>query len=681
MLSFCPNNDTLRKVFKDGGFSRCFVELFTPSLLMILIIVSFIIQLRRYWKCKKMKKYRKLHVQNGGRGGIEIDQLSPHCKKHFKGFAFSDLPRPFLYVVQWLLHACLIILPAADLMSRLILCPSCLHGSVLYQDVMLILIWGFALRNLQRERKMFYRAHIKSHSLLFLLFWSLSLLVDIFALVSWDSHVWWFSGPKTEVKRMELFVFSIRFSSNLILFVLGFLAPGLYKEKKKVVAEGEESEKKKPKKSPFNDLWEKSKQLWPFLWPKDRWLQARVLFCLLLLGAGRGINVLLPLQYKKIVNYLGAADKSNESSPYNLIAVYIILSFLQGGGIGSMGVLNNIRSFVWINVQQYTSKAVQVQLFNHLHRLSLRWHLGRKTGEVIRMVDRGATSIDSLLSYILFQIFPTIADIGVAVVFFATAFNGWFALIVFLTMVLYLLTTVIITEWRTKFRREMNERDNVTKAKAVDSLLNFETVKYYNNELFEGERYTEAIQAYQNCQWKALASLNILNTSQNLVITSGLVAGTLYCAHLVMIGHFKVGDFVLFITYMKQLYMPLNFFGTYYRMIQTAFIDMENMFELLKEDVEVKDRDDVTNLHLTNGKVQFKNVTFGYDPRARVLAEKRISDVIFDIEMNGSNMQMPTATNNSYAASVNQTQYPPNQNQYGHTSMEMSTGSYLTMLN
>ena len=247
MLSFCPNNDTLRKVFKDGGFSRCFVELFTPSVLMILIIVSFIIQLRRYWKCKKMKKYRKLHVQNGGRGGIEIDQLSPHCKKHFKGFAFSELPRPFWYVVQWLLHACLIILPAADLLSRLILCPSCLHGSVLYQDVMLIFIWGFALRNLQRQRKMFYRAHVKSHSLLFLLFWSLSLLVDIFALVSWNSHVWWFSGPKTEVKRMELFVFSIRFSSNLILFVLGFLAPGLYKEKRKVLAEGEESEKKKSK--------------------------------------------------------------------------------------------------------------------------------------------------------------------------------------------------------------------------------------------------------------------------------------------------------------------------------------------------------------------------------------------------------------------------------------------------
>lgn len=565
-------------------------------------------------------------MQNGAQ---EFDVLSePHCKKQmFKGFAFSEMPRPFLYVVQWLLHATLMLLPAADLVSRVILCPTCVHGSILYEDVLLVFIWGLALRNLQRERKIFYRAQIRHHSVLFIMFWSMSLGVDVLTLVSWNSSLWWFESKKDDMKLLETFIFSMRFSCNMILFLLGFIAPGLFKRKKVIITEEEEHDKrKKEKKSPFSDFWERSKQLWPFLWPKNRWLQARVLFCLLLLGAGRGVNVLLPLQYKKIVNYLGGVTKSDDSTPYKLIAVYIILSFLQGGGIGSMGILNNIRSFVWINVQQYTSKTVQVQLFNHLHSLSLRWHLSRKTGEVIRMVDRGATSIDSLLSYILFQILPTIADIIVAIVFFATAFNGWFALIVFGTMVFYLLVTVVVTEWRTKYRREMNEKDNVTKAKAVDSLLNFETVKYYNNELFEGERYTEAIQSYQDSQWKALASLNVLNTAQNFVITAGLVAGTIYCAHLVMLGRFKVGDFVLFISYMRQLYMPLNFFGTYYRMIQAAFIDMENMFDLLKEDVEVQDKEDATTLDLRNGRVEFKNVTFGYDASKLIL--KNIS---FDV--------------------------------------------------
>ena len=247
MLSFCPANDTLSKVWQKKGFSRCFIELFSPSVLMLLIIVSFFIQLRRYLKCKKQRKYRKLQVQNGIQ---EFEVLAPpHCKRQmFKGFAFSEMPRPFLYVVQWLLHAMLMILPAADLISRIVLCPSCLHGSILYQDVLLVLIWGLALRNLQRERKIFYRAHIKHHSLLFILFWSLSLAVDIFALISWDSPMWWFTSEDSEMKLLETFIFSIRFSANLILFGLGFIAPGLFKEKRKVVVEGEDKDKKKKEK-------------------------------------------------------------------------------------------------------------------------------------------------------------------------------------------------------------------------------------------------------------------------------------------------------------------------------------------------------------------------------------------------------------------------------------------------
>lgn len=218
----------------------------------------------------------------------------------------------------------------------------------------------------------------------------------------------------------------------------------------------------------------------PFLWPKkDLLLQSRVLFCFVLLIGGRVINLFVPIYNKKIVDAL--SEKQPEFC-WQLIVTYVGMKFLQGGGTGTMGLLNNLRSFLWIKIQQYTSRTVQVELFRHLHSLSLRWHLGRKTGEVLRIMDRGTDSINNLLNYILFSILPTLVDILVAVVFFMTAFNWIFGLIVFTTMILYITMTIFITEWRTKFQRRMNLADNATRARSVDSLLNFETVKYYGQE-------------------------------------------------------------------------------------------------------------------------------------------------------------------------------------------------------
>lgn len=262
-----------------------------------------------------------------------------------------------------------------------------------------------------------------------------------------------------------------------------------------------------------------------------------------------------------------------------------------------------------------------MQLFAHLHSLSLNWHLNRKTGEVIRMVDRGANSIYNLLNYLLFTILPTFADIGVAVVYFIVAFNGWFGLLIFITMALYIATTILITEWRTKYRREMNEKDNAAKAKAVDSLLNFETVKYYSGEEYEVERLDMAIQDYQKCEWDTFASLAILNTAQNSVITAGLLAGTLYCAKLVVDGQLGVGDFVLFVTYTLQLYVPLNYFGTYYRMIQQSFIDMENMFDLFQQKRQVLDEPHAPDLRVPSGLIEFRRVNFFYNPEKQILKD------------------------------------------------------------
>uniref|UniRef100_A0A8C6ZCR6 ATP binding cassette subfamily B member 6 (LAN blood group) n=1 Tax=Nothoprocta perdicaria TaxID=30464 RepID=A0A8C6ZCR6_NOTPE len=207
-----------------------------------------------------------------------------------------------------------------------------------------------------------------------------------------------------------------------------------------------------------------------------------------------------------------------------------------------------------------------------------------------------------------------------------THMGAWFGLIIFMCMSLYLTLTILITEWRTKYRRDMNTRDNEAKSRAVDSLLNFETVKYYNAESYEVNRFNEAIRKYQVSEWKVSASLGLLNQTQNLVIGLGLLAGSLLCAYFVTEHKLQVGDFVLFGTYIIQLYTPLNWFGTYYRMIQTSFIDMENMFELFNEEQEVKDAVNAGDLRLEAGRIEFENVHFSY-----VEGKEILHDVSFSV--------------------------------------------------
>lgn len=213
-----------------------------------------------------------------------------------------------------------------------------------------------------------------------------------------------------------------------------------------------------------------------------------------LLIAGRVINLYVPIYNKKIVDSLSGSESTFR---WDWILIYVLFKFLQGGGTGSMGLLNNLRTYFWIRVNQYTTREIEVELFRHLHSLSLAWHLKRKTGEVLRIMDRGTDSINNLLNYIIFSILPTIVDIIIAVIFFITMFNGWFGLIVFLSMVLYMGATIFVTEWRTKFQRRMNLANNAQNARSVDSLLNFETVKYYGAEQYEVDNFREAINKYQ----------------------------------------------------------------------------------------------------------------------------------------------------------------------------------------
>ncbi|KAK3542903.1 hypothetical protein QTP70_006523 [Hemibagrus guttatus] len=291
------------------------------------------------------------------------------------------------------------------------------------------------------------------------------------------------------------------------------------------------------------------------------------------------------------------SEKENWRGLAITVCIYVLLKFLQGGGAGTSGFVSNMRSFLWTRVQQHTSRTVQLELFAHLHALSLRWHLGRKTGDVLRSIDRGTASVSHLLDYIVFTMLPTITDIVIAIIYFVSYFNAWFGLIVFICMFLYLILTIIITEWRTKYRREMNTQDNNAKSKAVDSLLNFETTS----------------------EWKTNASLALLNQTQNLIIGSGLLAGSLLCAYFVTVEQFQVGDYVLFGTYIVQLYMPLNWFGTYYRMIQTAFVDMENMFELLSEEKEYKRYLSTTSNSQTPNSTMAKTKELSKDTRNKIV--------------------------------------------------------------
>lgn len=528
-----------------------------------------------------------------------------------------------------------------------------MYGYVIVVDATSLCAWLFSMMTIFHER--YSVLHGIHHGLALVLFWLLNATWLCMAVASWNSPYWWWDmdGP---LDTVDLVLFCIRACLILVLICCGVIRPLCFRRSQyrllinsdepppEIPSQSTEDpiksgsfSRKSSQGSTFSGMWAKIRLIFPFIWPKGHFvLQLQVVVCFLTLAVGRVINVFLPIYYKKIVNALTpypnttdtldsqygfTSDQYGVTFPLVSIVIYVVLRFFQGGAGGGLGLCNNLRTFLWIGVQQYTTRTMQVELFDHLHGLSLRWHLGRKTGEVLRVMDRGTQSINNLLSYILFNIVPTFADIGVAVVYFVIAFDAWFGLIIFTTMTTYLLCTIYIQEWRTKFRRVMNELDNVTRAKGVDSLLNFETVKYYGQEQYEVDRFNTCIVNYQKAEWKSLASLNLINSCQNSVINIGLLCGSLLCAYRVTQGSLTVGDYVLFASYIVQLYAPLNYFGTYYRLIQQCFIDMENVFDLLGVNQEVQDLAGAEPLQVTDGRIEFRNVYFHYTPERPILRD------------------------------------------------------------
>lgn len=544
------------------------------------------------------------------------------------------LPKSKLYTVQrFFLYFVPVLSIIRLILDGTILGDKRIYGYMILTTVLTVIVYPYSVYILKVERhKLLPSVPPRGHGLVLLGFWTLAFMAENLAFVNIGKLEWWFH-LNTLTDQVEMALFVLRYVSNLVIFALGLKAPGIpnyaapeYRTLPNGPSQRSRYYQGRPEdnSSTWRNAWYKIKTLAPFLWPKSFMLQLRVVFCFGLLIGGRLINLYVPIYNKWIVD---SASETPLLFRWDLVLIYVTFKFLQGGGVGSMGLLNNLRSFLWIRIQQYTTREIEVELFRHLHSLSLRWHLGRKTGEVLRVMDRGTDSINNLLNYILFSIVPTIIDIIIAIVFFVSTMNKWFGLIVFVTMSLYIVITISVTEWRTKFQRRMNLADNAQKTQSVDSLLNFETVKYYGAEAYEVESYKKAISNFQTEEWKSTITLNILNTLQNILISSGLLAGSLYCLHLVVIKDgFTIGDYVLFASYIIQLYGPLNWFGTYYRTIQKNFVDMENMFDLLREEQEVIDAPGAGPLVVKRGQVEFTNVSFSYTPGKVIL--KNISFVV-----------------------------------------------------
>ncbi|KAJ8682804.1 hypothetical protein QAD02_018596 [Eretmocerus hayati] len=603
-MTYCPPNVTFNQIWVNHGMSKCFMDTVGTSIIALYLFIFGSIQLLMY------RRY-----------GTENEFHSSPNSRLYKLQQFLLYFLPFLSLLRISLQAT-------------VLDDKQIYGYMILSTVLTLFMYPYSSYILSVEiHNLLPSVPPKGHGIVLLGFWTLGFVAENLVFVNLSKWEWWFK-LKTLSDRVEMTLFVLRYCSSLLIFVLGLRAPGIVGSSPSNYHSFEDGTDTRPRHfegrpgdnaSTWKNAWYKIRTLAPFLWPKTSvWLQLRVIFCFGLLTAGRVINVYVPIYNKKIVD---SVTETPGDFRWDLVVIYVGFKFLQGGGTGGMGVLNNLRSFLWIRIQQYTTREVEVELFRHLHGLSLRWHLGRKTGEVLRVMDRGTDSINNLLSYILFSIVPTIVDIIIAVVFFISAFNKWFGLIVFSTMLLYIVATIGVTEWRTKFQRRMNLADNAQKARSVDSLLNFETVKYYGAEAYEVDCFKEAILNYQKEEWKSIITLNILNTLQNVIVSAGLLAGSLLCLHMVVHGQtLTIGDYVLFASYIIQLYVPLNWFGTYYRAIQKNFVDMENMFDLLREDPEVIDAPGAGPIIVNKGNVEFNNVTFGYTPERIIL--KNVSFVV-----------------------------------------------------
>jgi ATP-binding cassette subfamily B protein len=362
--------------------------------------------------------------------------------------------------------------------------------------------------------------------------------------------------------------------------------------------------------------WQVIRTLLPYLWTY-KWRVGLALACLV---AAKVANVGVPVVLKHIVDHLDQPATAAIAVPMALIAGYGLLRL-------STTLFTELREFVFARVTQRAVRTVALQVFNHLHALSLRFHLDRATGGLTRDIERGTRGISSLVSYTLYSILPTLVEIAMVLTYLVLNYEVWFAVITLSALVIYIVFTISVTEWRTHFRRSMNDLDSKANTRAVDSLLNYETVKYFNNEAFEARRYDESMERWEQAAVKSQTSLSLLNTGQAAIIAVAVTLMVWRATVGVVEGRMSLGDLVLVNAFMIQLYIPLNFLGVLYREIKQSLTDMEKLFSLLDANREVDDRPTAQPLRvlpkadpaIIGPEIRFENVHFAYNPDRPIL--------------------------------------------------------------
>lgn len=360
--------------------------------------------------------------------------------------------------------------------------------------------------------------------------------------------------------------------------------------------------------------WRVIRRVAPYLWPNDKlWVKQRVVLALVMLFVAKIVAVGTPLIYKRAVDALsGAGVPDLALGAIGLTIAYGMARLMTNG-------FQQLRDVVFAKVGQGALRALALQTFEHIHRLSMRYHISRKTGGLSRIIERGVKGVDFLLRFLLFSIGPLVLELFMIAGILFFLFDVWYLAAVFVTIAFYVWFTFAVTEWRVKLRKQMNDQDTDANQKAIDSLLNFETVKYFGAEAREARRYDSAMELYQVAALKTSYSLAFLNFGQSFLITTGLVVVMVLAAMGVQAGTMTVGDFVLVNAYMIQITMPLNFLGTVYREIRQALVDMGEMFDLLEQPPEVANKDNAQDLKIVGGHVSLRDVHFGYEVERPIL--------------------------------------------------------------
>ena len=364
------------------------------------------------------------------------------------------------------------------------------------------------------------------------------------------------------------------------------------------------------KATPRND-WATLRTLFPYLWVY-KW---RVLAALAALIGAKLANVGVPLVLKQLIDQLAIDPKD----PHALLVLPLGALIAYGLLRLSTTLFTELREFLFARVTQRAVRTIALKVFRHLHALSLRFHLNRQTGGMTRDIERGTRGVNSLISYSLFNVLPTLVEITLVLGYLVLNYDIWFTVITGVALASYIAFTVIVTEWRTHFRRTMNDLDSKANTKAIDSLLNYETVKYFGNEEYEAKRYDQGLQSFENAAVRSQTSLSFLNTGQSLIIATAVTLILWRATEGVIAGTMTLGDLVLVNSFMIQLYIPLNFLGVIYREIKQSLADMERLFSLLDQNREVADSPHAQPLVTRGAQVEFSHVEFSYEAKRQIL--------------------------------------------------------------